>query len=127
MNKLLETLRKVTWRSKRLTENHDTDRYKMTVTIDVTESQALAMQSMFEYMENLGNAGSSRKVAFYADGDGNFKPHPVITYDKPLAHELTDEMRKISVVEDMDGDRVYDFDPIGWKLRDIEEQEQESK
>jgi hypothetical protein len=97
----------------------------MTVTIDVTESQALAMQSMFEYMEHLGNAGGSRKVAFYADGDGNFKPHPTISYDKPLAHELTDEMRKLAVVEDMDGDRVYDFDPIGWKLRDLEEAEAE--
>ena len=30
--------------------------------------------NMLKYMESLGNAGSSRTVTFYADGDGDFRP-----------------------------------------------------
>ena len=30
--------------------------------------------AMLNYMEKLGNIGSSRKVAIYADGDGDFRP-----------------------------------------------------
>ena len=30
--------------------------------------------SFLKHMENLGNAGCSRVVAFYADGDGDFRP-----------------------------------------------------
>lgn len=91
------------------------DRIEMTIKMKVTEPQALALQAMFEYMEMLGRLGSSRYVAFYADGDGDFRPKPEITFDQPV-RPLTDEMRKAAVVEDKYGDRKYDYDPIGWML-----------
>ena len=87
----------------------------MTVKMQVTESQALALQAMFEYMNSLAAMGSSRYVGFYADGDGNFHPHVDISYDKPV-RPLTDKMRKLAVVKDNYGNREYDFDPIAWEL-----------
>lgn len=30
--------------------------------------------SMLQYMEYLGGIGSSRRVTFYSDGDGDFRP-----------------------------------------------------
>ena len=30
---------------------------------------------MLRYMEQLGGLGSSRKVTFYSDGDGDFRPN----------------------------------------------------
>ncbi len=30
--------------------------------------------SMLKYMEQLGDLGSSRKISFYSDGDGDFRP-----------------------------------------------------
>lgn len=29
---------------------------------------------MLEHMQQLGNLGSSRKICFYSDGDGDFRP-----------------------------------------------------
>lgn len=93
----------------------ENDRIKMTVEMEVTEPQALALQAMFKYWNYLASVGSSRFVGFYVDGDGNFKPKTKITFSEPV-HELTDEMCKISVVTDRDGNRNYDFDPIAWKI-----------
>lgn len=93
------------------------DKIKMKIELEVTEPQALTLQAMFEYMEQLGGMGASRYVAFYADGDGDFRPKPEITFDQPV-RPLTDEMRKAAVVEDEHGHRKYDFDPIGWMLHE---------
>ena len=127
MNRLLETLQKLELippvRKARIMESDvSDDRINMTVQLEVTKSQGLALQAMFEYMNSLGDAGGSRKVAFYADGDGNFKPHAKVSYDGEMP-ELTEEFSRISVVEDHDGDRVYDFDPIGWALHKQEHPE----
>ena len=88
---------------------------KMKVEMEVTIPQALALQAMFEYWNWLGGIGSSRNVAFYCDGDGNFQPHCKVSCDTEIP-ELTDELRKLAVVEDVDGDRVYDFDPVAWRI-----------
>jgi threonine aldolase len=92
-----------------------TDRIEMTVKMQVTESQALALQAMFEYWNVLASMGSSRDVGFYCDGDGNFKPECNISFSETIT-TLTDEMRKIAVREERDGNRVYDFDSIAWLL-----------
>jgi hypothetical protein len=88
---------------------------KMTIEIDVTVSQGLALKAMFDYWNELGSFGSSRDVGFHCDGDGNFHPNCKVSFDDDMP-ELTDEMRKASIVQDNDGDRVYDFDPIAWML-----------
>lgn len=93
---------------------------KMTVTMEVTQAQALALIAMFEYWNELSSCGGSREVAFYVDGDGNFHPHCKIECSDELEsrfEHLTDKIRKIAVVRDNDGDRLYDFDPVAWYLR----------
>lgn len=88
---------------------------KMIVQLEVTESQALTLQAMFDYWNWLGSAGASRHVSFYVDGDGNFQPKCEYSFSEKLP-ELTKEMRKMAVIEDDRGHRKYDFDPIAWYL-----------
>lgn len=84
---------------------------KLTIEMEVTGPQALALKAMFEYWNELSSIGSSREVAFYVDGDGNFHPKCKIT-SEPKIVKLTDDMRAKAIVADDNGDRVYDFDPI---------------
>ena len=55
--------------------------------------------AMLEYMQQLGAAGSSRRVSFYADGDGDFRP-------KFEWHESLPDTAKPR--SDNDGARFYD-------------------
>lgn len=89
----------------------------MTVSMQVTEAQAIALRAMFEYWTFLGGVGGSRMVGFYVDGDGNFQPKCFVTTSAPT-RELDDELRKLAVVEDDDGDRQYDFDSIAYRISD---------
>ena len=61
---------------------------KLLIEMDVTTSQGLALQAMFEYWNYLANIGSSRMISFYVDGDGNFKPNCQINFSEPMP-ELT--------------------------------------
>lgn len=94
------------------------EKCKMTVVFEVKEAQALALQAMFEYWNKLANWGSSRYVAFYCDGDGDFKPNCQISFDKDV-RPLTQEMRDKSVAEKVpgSGEHLYDYDPICWIIR----------
>ncbi len=107
------------------------DKVRLTVYMDVTKAQALSLMSMFRYWNALGGLGSSRHVAFMADGDGDFHPNcQIIT--KPYL-KLNDEMYKFAfckLKEEKqgklelnlnDGDALFDYDKIGWKLLDEEE------
>jgi hypothetical protein len=87
----------------------------LTVSMKVTVPQALALKAMFEYWNQLSNLGSSREVAFYVDGDGNFHPQCEVTTDVELP-ELTDELKKIIVRRDVNGSRLYDYDGVDWYL-----------
>ena len=88
------------------------DRSEITVTMTVTKAQAIALKAMFVYWNRLASMGSSRKVAFYVDGDGDFHPTCRISG----APEVTDEHHKLAVIEDNDGNRVYDYDPVAWSM-----------
>jgi len=92
------------------------ERVKMVVEIEATVPQALSLQAMFEYWNHLGSAGGSRRVAFYVDGDGDFKPKCKVSFEGEVP-KITKEISKLAIVEDKGGDRLYDFDPIGWHLR----------
>lgn len=87
----------------------------LTVSMKITVPQALALKAMFEYWNQLSNLGSSREVAFYVDGDGNFHPQCEVTTDVELP-ELTDELKKIIVRRDVNGSRLYDYDGVDWYL-----------
>lgn len=98
-------------------------RIKMIVTLDVTIPQALALQAMFEHWNRLSSLGSSREVAFYADGDGNFHPHAEFTFSEGIP-ELTDELREMARIpndnsgKDRHGSPLafFDFDAIAWRI-----------
>jgi len=92
-----------------------TKRIHMTVTMLVTPAQALALKAMFDYWNQLSLRGATRKVGFYVDGDGNFHPKCEVTFSEELP-ELTDELRRAAIVEESDGDRLYDYDPVAWRL-----------
>lgn len=55
--------------------------------------------SMLNYMQVLGDVGSSRKVALYADGDGDFRPK--FKFNIP-------DVKFVDPVDDEDGDHLYD-------------------
>lgn len=95
-----------------------TDRVEMTVSLQVTPAQGLALQAMFEHWNKLASWGSSRRIAFFVDGDGNFKPKAKVQFSKNLP-DLTEEMKSRSVVDGQNsGDLLFDFDPIAWMLHD---------
>lgn len=102
---------------------------KLTVEFDVTEAQALSLMSMFKYWNTLGGVGSSRYTAFYADGDGDFRPN--CKWTTPENIELTDDVYKyafLKIHEDpqknkaelklSNGDAMFDYDKIAWSLDD---------
>jgi len=90
-------------------------RTDMTVTIqNLTLPQAAALKAMFDRMEQLGGLGGSRWVQFFADGDGNFHPHP--TYQFSSHGELVKEWSEGECAWSDEADAFsVDFDTIAWK------------
>ncbi len=80
--------------------------------MSVTKAQAVTLRAMFDYWNQLASWGSSRKVAFYVDGDGNFHPKCRVVG----APEISENHRKLAILEDIDGHRVYDFDNVAWSM-----------
>ena len=107
------------------------DKLRLTVHMDVTKAQALSLMSMFRYWNALGGLGSSRYTAFFADGDGDFHPH-CQTITEPYV-KLSDDMYKYALAKLEkekrgkmelnldDGDAMFDYDKIGWRLLTEEE------
>ncbi len=94
------------------------ERLEMTVKMQVTPAQALALQAMFKHWDQLANCGSSRMIGFFVDGDGNFKPKCDVTFSAPLP-ELTEELEKAAVTsDDGNGARNFDFDGVARRLND---------
>jgi len=72
---------------------------KFTIEVEMKDRWIPYFLSMLKYMERLGGLGSSRKVTFYADGDGDFRPK------FKWSPALKDDVKPI---EDHNGDRFYD-------------------
>lgn len=87
----------------------------ITIKMEATSAQALALKAMFDYWTYLGKVGSSRYVSFMVDGDGDFHPNCEFSSEKELP-ELTEELRKKAVVKDENGNRKYDYDGIAWEI-----------
>jgi len=105
---------------------------------NLTEAQSIALEDMMATWETLGHLGSSRWTAFYADGDGNFRPEIFFDGRKPeKTKHIPDKLLwndiKVKVAptkengltetvwHDESGVYMIDFDDIGWKLRDSEQ------
>jgi hypothetical protein len=71
---------------------------EFTIKVKMQERWIPHFMSMLKYMEFLGNAGCSREVGIYADGDGDFRPK----------FEADIEWEKKDPVKDDHGDRMYD-------------------
>lgn len=108
------------------------DRSKRTLNItleNITEAQEIALNDFFATWESLGSWGSSRWTAFYADGDGDFRPKIKINGEKPkhtdlLEKGLTWSSDRIIAMSFYEGDAYkIDYDWIGWKLQEQEDAE----
>lgn len=94
------------------------DRIEMTIKLQVTPAQGLALQTMMNHWNLLSSWGSSRYIAFYVDGDGNFHPKAECRFSGEIP-ELTEEMEKKAISkDDGDGNLGFDFDGIAWALHD---------
>lgn len=87
------------------------EKVKLTVTMDVTAPQAYALIEMFRDWKFCGQAGCSRAIGFYVDGDGDFQPNCVIKTEPELP-ELPDEQKKLTYT-----DYLYDYDALSYDLR----------
>lgn len=110
------------------------DRTKRTLTVvieNVTEAQEIALNDLFATWQSLGGLGASRWTAFYADGDGDFRPKITVNGEKAKFTDLIerkqmwepDSIVAGSFERDKGAYRI-DFDWIGGKLQ---EKEDESK
>jgi hypothetical protein len=72
---------------------------KFVIEVEMKDSWIPHFLSMLKYTEQLGRMGSSRKVSFYADGDGDFRPK------FRWSSSLPSDAKPIS---DNDGNRLYD-------------------
>lgn len=83
---------------------------KLKIEIDnLTEKQAIAVEQMFNTWEILSRLGSSRYVAFYVDGDGNFHPKILIN-DKSIK-----DSEKFSIKDSYNDEKnmyLIDFDNV---------------
>ena len=95
------------------------DKIKITIEMEVTEPQALALRAMFEHWTFLGNIGSSRKIGFFVDGGGDFRPTCKISFAGNV-RPLTDSVRRIAgqKKESSYGDRTFDYDEIAGLIRE---------
>ena len=69
------------------------------IQVDMPDRWVPHFLSMLKYMERLGGIGASRKVAIYADGDGDFRPK------FRWSDRLPCDAKPVS---DKDGDHLYD-------------------
>lgn len=98
-------------------------RIEMTITLDVTVPQALALQAMFDHWNSLSSVGSSREVSFFVDGDGNFHTHAKCKFSEEIP-ELDNHLRDLAKLsdtnsgKDMHGSPIatFDYDSIAWHL-----------
>lgn len=99
------------------------EKVKLTVEIEnIDKAQAIALEDMFRTWVALGSMGGSRWTAFFADGDGNFRPKIKVNgQDAQYAPDdvIDDNFRKNYI---WDGDEYrIDFDSLYDKLRKKDE------
>ena len=102
----------------------DRSKRKITIEIDnLTEAQEIAIKDLLSTWQSLGGVGSSRWTAFYADGDGDFRPKILVNGVRPTATDLVSrddcwkaDQTVASYFARGDAYKI-DFDWIGWALQ----------
>lgn len=81
------------------------------VTLRLTTPQVAALCDLLAQWNWLGSAGASRWTAFYADGDGDFKPEVRVNGRRPTYTTLVDRKTLWK------GDEYrIDFDVLAWAM-----------
>lgn len=91
----------------------------MVITItNIHQAQAIAIKKMLDSWVSLGNVGSSRYVAFFADGDGDFHPDIKVKTSVPLPESERDIKWVHAKFENGNSDEVgiIDYDAIAWEI-----------
>ena len=97
------------WLQRWIYERRDGRRTVWVRISNLTEPQVQALESLFQQWVELGSMGASRWTAFYADGDGNFRPRITVNGHRPrFSPYLTDAWKGHEL-------RI-DFDSIAWKM-----------
>lgn len=78
-----------------------TDDVTFTVKVTMRARWVPHFMGMLSYMQRLGSMGSSRKVTFFADGDGDFRPRFQFSELDPMTPTA-------SPMKDDDGNHYYD-------------------
>lgn len=100
----------------------------MSIVIEnITEPQKIALEDIFRTWMSLGERGSSRWTAFYADGDGNFRPKITIDGRQPTYTDLVKAEDKTVNLVHVNGENltfrdtyIMDFDKVAWAMNDLE-------
>lgn len=99
------------------------DRQTMHIYIhNLTHAQAIAIEDMLAIWQQGGSIGCSRWTAFFADGDGNFRPTCVVNGHVARHQNLVPPERFWTNKRVWGDEYRIDFDAIAWKLREFAEQ-----
>ena len=96
---------------------------KLIIEIDnLTTAQELAIKELMYNWEYSGIIGSSYWTAFFADGDGNFRPKIKINNENVKSNKLANDCGIIKQHLNLSNrDFAIDFDCLAWKLDETEE------
>jgi hypothetical protein len=101
-----------------------------TMTIQITgikKSHKIALEHILYQMKYLGGIGSSRWLAFYSDGDGDFHPKIIVDGEDVRPSKIlsdADCWKNISIIEEgkkphhVSDVCMVDPDTVAWKLHD---------
>ena len=90
-----------------------------TMRIEITNlkpAQRMAIEDMLATWARLGGLGASRWTAFYADGDGDFRPRVTVNGQPAVQCVLITEEERWP--NGSGGEYRIDYDRIAWRLRE---------
>ncbi len=102
-----------------MTDLNVPEQAQLTMTIvleNISEPQRLAIEDMLAYWRE-SNRGYSRWMAFFVDGDGNFRPKITVNGEPPKHQTEIEPGHFWTGKEPWRGEYRMDFDAIAWKLR----------
>ena len=111
-------------------------KYNLTVNFQgLTDAQVIALADFFDAWDSNIIFGRSRYMAFYVDGDGNFRPKIEMSHssmedmglveENGRTNELFRDLKRLATKENrpvpVDGRNAFDFDPIAWEIQKLRE------
>lgn len=92
------------------------EQIKMTVEMEVTPAQGLALQAMFERWNYLSRIGSSKVISFFVGGGLDFDPQCKVKFNKKI-RTLSNRFKNAALMSESAAcDYSYDYDHIAYIL-----------